>query len=414
MISVEPPYILTESQRRQRLFPRAAAGRLEESSRHGRNRIREGTHTRRRLPRWALPAAFLLVLVAGFSLFQLWSGHAFDWGKFGHTFRELHPLWMLASILFALSTYWGRALRWKVLIHRQKPHAGLWNLFVATAIGFTAIVVFGRPGEMIRPYLIAKKEKLPVSSQVGAWFLERLYDLLMALFIFGIALVQVKAATVQVGEALAWVLRLGGHAAGALATVCIVLLVVFGLFSGWAEKRLRQAAEALPDALQVRVQSMVSAFVQGIQSTSSPSAVVQVIGYSILEWILIIGCYFCLFLAVPQTSSFTLLDVSIFVGFVAFGSVVQIPGVGGGPQIVSVIILTQLFRVSMEVASGVALLLWAVTFVVIVPFGLLLAVHEGIRFTRLAGIGEELAEEGFAAGENGEGAGEKVGQGESA
>jgi glycosyltransferase 2 family protein len=344
----------------------------------------------------------------------MWSGHAFDWAKFGRTFRELHPLWMLGAVLFALSTYWGRALRWKVLIKQQKPHAGLWSLFVATAIGFTAIVVFGRPGEMIRPYLIAKKEKLPVSSQVGAWFLERVYDLLMALFIFGVALVQVKSTAVQVGDSLAWVLRLGGHAAGGLATVCVVLLTVFGLFSGWAEKRLRQAAEALPHPLQARVQSMVSAFIQGIQSTSRPMAVLQVVGYSILEWVLIIGCYYCLFLAVPQTAGFTLLDVSIFVGFVAFGSVVQIPGVGGGPQIVSVIILTQLFQVSMEVASGVALLLWAVTFVVIVPFGLLLAVHEGIRFTRLAGIGDELAEEGLAAAGNGEGAGEKVGQGESA
>ncbi|MBK7930416.1 MAG: flippase-like domain-containing protein [Bryobacterales bacterium] len=346
----------------------------------------------------------------------MWSGHAFDWGKFGHTFRALNPFWMLAAILFALSTYWGRALRWRVLIRKQKPHASLWSLFVATAIGFTAIVVFGRPGEMIRPYLIAKKEKLPISSQVGAWFLERLYDLLMALLIFGVALMQVQSTAVEVGEALAWVLRLGGHAAGALATVCIVLLAVFGLFSGWAEKRLRQAAEVLPASVQGRVQSMVSAFVQGIQSTSSASAILQVVAYSVLEWLLIIGCYYCLFLAVPQTAAFTLLDVSIFVGFVAFGSVVQIPGVGGGPQIVSVIILTQLFRLSMEVASGVALLLWVVTFVVIVPFGLLLAVHEGIRFTRLAGIGDELAEEGLTAGaiagDNGEPVVEKVVEGE--
>ncbi|MEP7364101.1 MAG: lysylphosphatidylglycerol synthase transmembrane domain-containing protein [Acidobacteriota bacterium] len=339
-----------------------------------------------------------MLLVVAFMLVNMWRGQSFNWLVFGQTFRGMDPLWMLASVMFALSTYWGRALRWKVLIRKQKPDASIRRLFIATAIGFTAIVIFGRPGEMIRPYLIAKKEKLPFSSQVGAWFLERLYDLLMALLIFSIALVQVKSTTVQVGEALSWVLRLGGQAAGALAVVSILLLAIFGLFSQWAEERLRQAAGALPAAVQVRVQGMITSFVQGIQSTSSAKAVMQVLGYSILEWVLIVGCYYCLFLAVPQTAGFSLLDVSIFVGFVAFGSIVQIPGVGGGPQIVSVVILTQLFLVPMEVASGVAILLWLVTFAVIVPFGLLLAVHEGIRITRLGGVVEELSHGGSPDG----------------
>lgn len=321
----------------------------------------------------------------------MWRGRSFDWRVFGQTFQRMNPLWLLGSVLFALSTYWGRALRWKVLIRKQKPDASTKRLFIATAIGFTAMVLFGRPGEMIRPYLIAKKEGLPVSSQIGAWFLERLYDLLMALLIFSIALAQVKSTTVQLGEALTWVLRLGGQAAAALTAVSILLLVIFGLFSRFAEERLRQAAGALPEAIQGRVQSMVTSFVQGVQSTSSAKAVVQVAGYSVLEWVLIVACYYCMFLAVPETAGFSLLDVSIFVGFVAFGSIVQIPGVGGGPQIVSVIILTQLFLVPMEVASGVAIVLWAVTFAVIVPFGLLLAVHEGIRITRLGGVVEELS-----------------------
>ena len=360
-----------------------------------------------------LPIGFLVLLALAFFLYDTWQEESFDWSKFATTFRTLNPFWMAGSILFALSTYLGRALRWKVLIHNQKPDASIRRLFVATAIGFTAIVLLGRPGEMVRPYLIARKEKLSVSSQVGAWFLERLYDLLMALLIFGVALVQVNSATVKAGEALTWVLRLGGHAAGGLATVCIMLLIVFGLFSGWAETRLRQAAGAIPASFQKRVQSMITSFIQGIRSTSSPKAVVQVVGYSILEWILIIGCYYCLFLAIPQTAAFSLLDVSIFVGFVAFGSVVQIPGVGGGPQIVSVVILTQLFRVSMEVASGVALLLWVVSFAVIVPFGLLLAVHEGIRFSRLSGLGEEMGPfEAVSSASGGVDEGERVEQGE--
>ena len=46
---------------------------------------------------------------------------------------------------------------------------------------------------------------------------------------------------------------------------------------------------------------------------------------------------------------------------------VQIPGVGGGMQIVTVLVLTEFYGVGLEAASSVALTLWLISFVVIVP-----------------------------------------------
>ena len=45
----------------------------------------------------------------------------------------------------------------------------------------------GRPGELIRPYLIAVREKTPFSSQMAIWLLERIWDLLIVLAMFGFA-----------------------------------------------------------------------------------------------------------------------------------------------------------------------------------------------------------------------------------
>ena len=67
----------------------------------------------------------------------------------------------------------------------------------------------------------------------------------------------------------------------------------------------------------------------------------------------------------------------------------QIPGVGGGIQIMTVLVLTELFGISLEVATGAAVLLWIIAFVVIVPFGLVLAVHEGLSWKRLRRIEQE-------------------------
>jgi hypothetical protein len=79
-------------------------------------------------------------------------------------------------------------------------------------------------------------------------------------------------------------------------------------------------------------------------------------------------------------------DIVILLGFVCFGSIVQIPGVGGGMQIVTVLMLTEFFGITLEAASGIALVLWIITFVAIVPVGLVLAFREGIHWRNLRHI----------------------------
>jgi hypothetical protein len=55
-------------------------------------------------------------------------------------------------------------------------------------------------------------------------------------------------------------------------------------------------------------------------------------------------------------------------------------------QIVTVLVLTEFFGITLETASGIALVLWIITFVVIVPLGLALAFHEGIKWRNLRHI----------------------------
>ena len=43
-------------------------------------------------------------------------------------------------------------------------------------IGFTGLALLGRPGELIRPYLIARHQNLSFASQVAVWTVERIFD----------------------------------------------------------------------------------------------------------------------------------------------------------------------------------------------------------------------------------------------
>src|SRR5437667_12693705 len=51
------------------------------------------------------------------------------------------------------------------------------ELASSTVVGFTGLALLGRPGELIRPYLIARRENLSFSSQLAAWAVERIFDI---------------------------------------------------------------------------------------------------------------------------------------------------------------------------------------------------------------------------------------------
>jgi glycosyltransferase 2 family protein len=307
----------------------------------------------------------------------------FQWERFWITFTQLHGGWLTAGVVLIFLTYVGRALRWQVMMRPLAPHARFGKLLSATVIGFTGIVLLGRPGELIRPYLIAIRENTPFSSQMAIWLLERIWDLLVVLAMFGFALSQVRIDPNTLGPGMQWLLRTGGIVVAILCTVCVAMLLMIGIFSEAAQRRIREAMPAVPERFRARVEEVLLAFAGGMKATRSGSYNAQILAYSVAEWSIIVAGTWCLLRSFPQTSNFSLVDSAVFIGFVAFGSIVQIPGIGGGMQVASVVILTELFGVDLAAATGVAILIWLTMYVFIAPVGVLLAVHEGLKWKEL-------------------------------
>ena len=320
-----------------------------------------------------------------------WRGAGFDWRLFGATLFRLDWGWVFWSALLGIATYYGRALRWSVMLKPLRSKPNIWRLFSATAIGFTAVVIFGRPGEFVRPYLISVKEKVPFTSQLAAWLLERACDLLTTLLIFGFALSQVNRSAVTVGPALEWVFKVGGYIVAVSCLLCLLILILFRHYAEPMRRRLLEALGFLPAKYYNKSEEMIGAFAQGVEATRDPGSLTLLVIYTLLEWALITGSVFCLLRAFPGLGGFRIADVLIFLGFVSFGSVIQLPGIGGGTQIVSVVVLTELFGMPLELASSVALGIWIITFVVIVPVGTVFLFHEGLSWQKLKDMEAEAS-----------------------
>ena len=83
---------------------------------------------------------------------------------------------ILHAISLIYLAYAIRAFRWKIFL-RPVRKTSTSQMLAPTVIGFTGLALLGRPGELIRPYLISRRLNLPFSSQLAVWAVERIFDI---------------------------------------------------------------------------------------------------------------------------------------------------------------------------------------------------------------------------------------------
>src|ERR1700760_935196 len=121
---------------------------------------------------------FGIVLVALCLLvyLQIRAWKTFDWAMFWSRTEHVNWLYIFAGLAFTYLAYVLRAVRWRIFlkpVHKTTTA----RLLAPQFVGFSALALLGRVGEMIRPYLIAKKERLTFTSQVAVWGVERIFDM---------------------------------------------------------------------------------------------------------------------------------------------------------------------------------------------------------------------------------------------
>lgn len=347
----------------------------------------------KRIVIYGLVLGVLAVLV--YLQFREWQ--TFDWSKFvGHT-RDLSWRHVIYGAIAIYLTYILRAIRWKIFLRPVRKEASAVGLVSPTIVGFTGLALLGRPGELIRPYLIARRVNLSFSSQLGVWAVERIFDLaaFTALMVGAIFLPTKLRAFAEARPVYYHWLHVAGYLLSAL---------VLGLFSAamvanykgpaianWVEERFSHLAKNLGHRLAQRVRE----FAAGLNTIHGPVSFLQISVVSLAMWWLIAVAYKEVthaYGAPMQEMSVT--RVLLLMGSSMVGSMLQLPGVGGGTQLATIEVLDKVFLIPRELAVSCGILLWLVSFVAVVPVGLLLAHRERLSLRKVA---KESAEEEAAA-----------------
>jgi uncharacterized protein (TIRG00374 family) len=334
---------------------------------------------RRSLPRLLL--LFVILLIVGYLLYRTGGAiqrRGFSWDRLKESLSHA-KLWLL--VLAIAGTYFSyivRAWRWG-RFSRYLPSHSFGNILRATIVGFTAVLLLGRLGELVRPLLIARKDRVPVASTFGIYVLERLFDAASPLVLAGLSLLVLPNLLAQRGTSSAVLAATRTAGIGLLLGLfsAIAFLVYFRLHGAAALERRLEAWRG-GSGWRRKFGGLVGGLSDGLQAIRTRSDLAAAIGYSMLHWIVVTGVYVCVTYSFGgKLAEIHFPEATIVLVFSMVGSIAQVPMVGGGSQAAAFIALTQLFGVEQEPAAAASIVLWLVTFAASSLGGVPLLIHEG-------------------------------------
>ncbi len=327
----------------------------------------------------------------------------FSWDRLWHSVQQARVSLLLLSLVTIYICYAIRALRW-VRFSRYLGRPTFVNVFTSTLIGFATIFLLGRAAEPIRPLLIARKDRLPVSGTFGIYVLERVFDTGSSAVIAVVSLLLFPETLSSGGANSAWEARARAAGLGLLAVLlaAVVFLVYFRLHGAVALER-RLARWRASTGWRRRTAGIFAGFSEGLQAIQTFPDLIAAAFYSTVHWALIAMVY--LWVAHSFGGGLAAIDfpgAMLVLAFTMVGSALQLPAVGGGSQAASFLAFTVIFGVEREPAAAAAIVLWLITFAASSLAGVPLLIREGWSMGELRRLARAEAEAEAAGAHLGE------------
>ncbi len=365
----------------------------------------------------------LVGLIALFALAALiaWGHHRihFDFGVFRTQIAMADWKRIVIGIACIYVGYLFRSARWALLLrHNQK--VPLLSLTGTQVMGFTAVALIGRVADPVRPYLVTRRTGVPLSTQIAVYIVERLFDFGSMAVIISLALLWIPApqtaAVTAHSDLLARMLAPLLHESPILGTlvtrfgallltlIAVLFLVALRLTGPAVARYFEHGLGPIAHGLGKSIGHKIRTFHSGLGAVQNAADFAIATSLSLVMWALIATAY--LETAHAFTASPALAGMSISKGILLMAvsggvSMFQLPILGWFSQIAFVAAaLVSFFGVAPEAATACAATLLLVTFLSVIPLGLLWAQVENVSLRKVT-VESEHAEEELEAAEQG-------------
>lgn len=301
--------------------------------------------------------AIIGIVISSFLL--VWTFWGIDWSLLRASFYKIRWPYILPYIFVLFVIQLLRSFRWGLLLRPLRP-VGQKALFQITSIGFLAIAILpARTGELARPYLLSKKEKIPMNSALATIVVERLMDVITIL----VFLIFVSFSA----ELPKWVIGAGYIAMGLIGSIFVILFLMIA-----KEPVLmiivRKVLRPFPDRIFEFAKNFITSFSQGARILFHGRMMAIAFVYSIILWSAMAFCNYIMFFAF----SFSLSIVAAFVLVIIVDLGLMIPAAPGfvGSFHFLFVISLAIFGVAREQALSFSIISHALQMLFVVTLGL--------------------------------------------
>jgi uncharacterized protein (TIRG00374 family) len=335
--------------------------------------------------------ALVSLLAAGLLVWFLRHANLADvWQQVQHARLDL----LGVALGVVAATYWARAVRWRYLLVPIGP-TRFRTVFRATVIGFAALGLLpARAGDVLRPYLVSRREGLSLSSTFATIVIERVLDLIAVLSLLAVYLGAAVGGT-SMSPALLRSVVISSSLAGLLAVLLAGLLWVLASHPERIGGLVLAADRVLPHALARRLSRVARSFSGGLAVARRPRELVPAVMWSFGIWML--GAAEVWFvtrafgMALPFTGSFLLQALLVI------GVAVPTPGGVGSYHEAYRFGMTTFFGASNANAIAAAIVVHAISFVPVVLVGLVFMAQDGLSLGRLKELASSAPADGVEA-----------------
>jgi glycosyltransferase 2 family protein len=317
----------------------------------------------------------------------------FQWGVFWRQLEQADWTRIGVGIGLIWLAYVLRAVRWSIFL-RPTKRISPFKLIGSMVIGFTGVALFGRLADLVRPYLVSRRTQIPLSAQIAVYTVERMFDMgSMALIFSTVLLFSPDRHTLPRPDLINKV-ALGGL----LVAVFLALFTIFVRVSGKVVARvLGRAFGALSAGIGEQVEEKILGFRDGLNALGSVGDGVLVMVISLMHWSMIAFAYLetaRAFVAEPILKNMHLAQCMLLMAASMGSSVITLPVVGWFTQIgLTTAAMQAFFKVPWEPALGCGAVLLLVTFLSVIPLGLVWARYEQVSLRKVSEESEHAGEQ---------------------